>query len=118
MGPFWPFGILAPMKSEITPELFSHLVDLAALQLDDEESEYLRAELNKQLQAIEELAAIPIDEDTPAISHGVPYPPEIRPDVRPDQARDGKLADDILAQAPETQDRYIVVPDIPHEDLD
>jgi len=106
------------MKESISPELFSHLVDLAALQLDDKESEYLRSELNKQLQAIEELAAIPVDDSTLPISHGVPYSAAIRPEIRLDKSEVGKNADAILDQAPHTEDRYIVVPDIPHEELE
>ena len=105
------------MKEKISPELFDHLVDLAALQLNQDESEYLRAELNHQLQAIDELAAIPIDEGVEAASHGVPYPIEIRTAIRPDQAIDCEDADDILGQAPEADERYFVVPDIPREKL-
>ncbi len=106
------------MQERIDPELFAHLVDLAALQLDAEESEYLRGELNKQLQAIDELAAIQLDKDTPAASHGVPYSADIRPSIRPDVSRQAPETEAILGQAPEIEDRYIVVPDIPHEDLD
>jgi aspartyl-tRNA(Asn)/glutamyl-tRNA(Gln) amidotransferase subunit C len=96
MGPFWPNGIIAPMSETINPELFYRLVYLAALQLDEKEAEYLRAELNKQLQAIDELAAIPIDESTAATSHGVPYPLEIRPAIREDKIAASEAADEIL----------------------
>ena len=106
------------MTERITPELFSHLVELAALELDQEEAEYLRGELNKQLVAIDELEAIPLDADTPIAAHGVPYPPERRPALREDTARPKSEADAILAQVPEVDDRYIIVPDIPHEELD
>ncbi|NJN44394.1 MAG: hypothetical protein HC806_06515 [Anaerolineae bacterium] len=51
------------MPEEITPELFNHLVELAALELTSEESEYLRRELNRQLASIHTLAAIPIPDD-------------------------------------------------------
>jgi Asp-tRNA(Asn)/Glu-tRNA(Gln) amidotransferase C subunit len=53
----------------------------------------------------------------PITSHGVAYTPEISPPPRPDEARPCGEADEILAQAPETDARYIVVPDIPHTDL-
>lgn len=105
------------MKERIDPELFSHLVDLAALQLTQKESDYLRAELNKQLQAIDELVAIPLEEGAAVTSHGVPYPPEIRPEIRADKSILCEEADDILAQAPKIEDRYFVVPDIPRETL-
>ena len=42
----------------ITPDLFNHLVELAALELSEDEAEYLRQELNNQMKAIEELEAI------------------------------------------------------------
>ena len=46
------------MSDEIDGELFDHLANLAALELPTEESEYLRQQLNNQLKAIQELAAI------------------------------------------------------------
>ena len=106
------------MADQISPELFEHLVELAALSLDPEESEYLRKELNSQLKAIDELAAVPIPEGTPSAGHGIPYPVENRPAVREDKAVDSGLAEDIVALAPETRDGYIAVPEIPHEELE
>ncbi len=106
------------MSDEISSELFRHLVELAALELSPEEAEYLRRELNNQLTAIHELEAIPLDPETPPASHGVPYPPEIVPPIRPDEWQSYPDPDGILAQAPEREERYIVVPDIPHTDLE
>ena len=102
---------------EITPEIFGHLVHLAELELDPEESEYLRRQLNGQLRAIREMTAIEVDPSTPITSHGVPYPPSARPSLREDIVIPCDNADDILGQAPETDSRYFVVPDIPHTDL-
>jgi aspartyl-tRNA(Asn)/glutamyl-tRNA(Gln) amidotransferase subunit C len=106
------------MSGEITKELFDHLVDLAALELKPDEAEYLHKELNKQLKVIEELAAIPLDESTPAASHGVPYLSAIRPFLRTDESASSGIAAEILAQTPETEADYIVVPEIPHETLE
>ena len=61
------------MSEQITNEIFDHLVDLAALELDADQAEYLRQQLNNQLKAIHELEAIPLDEDVPISLHGVPY---------------------------------------------
>jgi aspartyl-tRNA(Asn)/glutamyl-tRNA(Gln) amidotransferase subunit C len=61
------------MPNIITPDLFEHLVQLAALELEPEEAGYLRKELNNQLKAIHELEAIPLEKNTPLASHGVPY---------------------------------------------
>jgi Asp-tRNA(Asn)/Glu-tRNA(Gln) amidotransferase C subunit len=74
--------------------------------------------LNKQLKVIEELAAIPLEESTPLASHGVPYATEIRPALRQDVIASSGIAQEILAQTPETEADYIVVPEIPHEKLE
>ena len=106
------------MPGEITKELFDHLVELAALELSSDEAKYLHQELNKQLKVIEELAAIPVDESTPAASHGVPYASGIRPSLREDKISSSGIADEILAQTPETEASFIVVPEIPHQTLE
>jgi aspartyl/glutamyl-tRNA(Asn/Gln) amidotransferase C subunit len=106
------------MTEPITPELFEHLVNLAALELSPNESEYLRKQLNNQLKAVNELASIPIDPNIPPASHGIPYPAEIRPPIREDEWQPSNFADSILAQAPQVEERYIIVPDIPHQDLE
>ena len=105
------------MPEEITKEIFDKIVELAAIELSEEEAEYLRKELNNQLTSVAELAAIPLDEDTPIASHGVPYPVETSPEMREDKHDPFKNPEEILAQAPESEDGYFVVPDIPHEDL-
>ncbi|MDH5506494.1 MAG: aspartyl/glutamyl-tRNA amidotransferase subunit C [Anaerolineae bacterium] len=106
------------MSEQITREIFDHMVELAALELQSDEAEYLRTQLNNQLKAIEELAAIQIDEDVPFASHGVPYTPQVSQQVREDILLPFPTPEDIIAGAPKTEAGYIVVPDIPHEDLD
>jgi aspartyl/glutamyl-tRNA(Asn/Gln) amidotransferase C subunit len=105
------------MSDTITPELFAHLVHLAALELSPEESEYLRHELNNQLKAIHELEAIPLGEATQVTSHGVPYTPAITPPIRLDEWQPYSAPEGIVSQSPYTEDNYIVVPDIKHTDL-
>jgi aspartyl-tRNA(Asn)/glutamyl-tRNA(Gln) amidotransferase subunit C len=106
------------MSDEITPELFEHLVELAALKLTPEESEYLRKQLNGQLKAIHELEHIPLSDEVPPAAHGVTFSAAIRPPLRADEAHRSPYAETILKQAPETDDGYFVVPDIPHTELD
>jgi aspartyl-tRNA(Asn)/glutamyl-tRNA(Gln) amidotransferase subunit C len=112
------------MADEITPELFEHLVELAALELGPDESEYLRAQLNGQLKAIAELERIAIPDDVPAAAHGIVYTPELSPPLRADEPRPADsaapghtLADRILAQAPERDERYFVAPETQHTEL-
>ena len=97
------------LPEKITREMFDKLVSLAALELDEEESEYLRTELNHQLAAVKELSEIPIDEDVQPSLHGIECqgnPP------RPDQWQPFPDPDAILALAPEREGRYFVVPEI------
>jgi aspartyl/glutamyl-tRNA(Asn/Gln) amidotransferase C subunit len=102
----------------ISPELFTHLASLAALELDPRESEYLRQQLNGQLKAIAELERIEVPEDVPPAAHGVPFAAELRPAARADVASvDSVLAARILGQAPEGDEGYFVVPDIQHTQL-
>lgn len=105
------------MNDEITPELFTHLVELAALELSVEEGEYLRKELNHQLKAIHELETIPLDSSTPIASHGVPYTPVTSPSIREDRINIYPRVDTLLNVAPEMDEHYIIVPDIPHQEL-
>jgi len=97
------------LPEKITREMFDKLVSLAALELDEEESEYLRTELNHQLAAVKELSEIPIDEDVQPSLHGIECqgnPP------RPDEWQPFPDPDAILALAPEREGRYFVVPEI------
>lgn len=106
------------MSDLIDLETFKHLVGLAALELDDAQAEYLRRELNNQLTAIRALEAIPLDADTAATLHGVPYTIENSQPPRSDTWLPYPNPEEILAQVPETQGGYIVVPDIPHTTLE
>ena len=104
-------------EQEFTVEIFNHLVQLAAFKLEADEGVYLRNELNSQLKSIHELEAIEVDKGIPITSHGVPYTDAISLPLREDEIELSDEANDILEQAPEVDDRYIVSPDIPHEEL-
>ena len=105
------------MSDEISQELFSRLVELAALELSIEEGEYLRLQLNNQLKAIHELESIPLDQATPIASHGIQYSVESSADIRDDQARPHPHPEELLSGAPEVDHQYIIVPEIPHQNL-
>lgn len=93
------------------------MVDLAALEITTKETEYLRKELNSQMEALDELTAIPIPDGTPIAAHGVPYAKAISAEIREDIWEAFPNPETILEQAPELENRYFVVPDIEHEDL-
>jgi len=103
---------------EISPKVFEHLVTLAALQLDEKQTEYLRRELNHQLRAIHELEAIPIPEGLNVAVHGVTYPPNTSLDLREDQCQPFPNPADIIDQAPQSENDQFAVPDIPHTTLE
>jgi aspartyl/glutamyl-tRNA(Asn/Gln) amidotransferase C subunit len=105
------------MSDQITPEIFDHLVDLAALELSQEQAEYLRKQLNNQLKAIHELEAIPLEAEIPISLHGVPFTAAESAAPREDEWHPYADTQKILAQAPQLEDDYIVVPDIPHTTL-
>ena len=102
------------MKQEVSRETFDHLVELAALELGEDESDYLLIELNNQILAIHELEAIEIGEDVPPALHGVPYTPKNSPRLRKDDWAVCENADEIIGQSPIVDDGFIIVPDIPH----
>jgi len=106
------------MTDEINQALFEHLVELAAFAFDPEEAAYLRRELNNQLKAIQQLAAVPLGEDVPLASHGVTYTSQTSPTLREDVWEPCDNPEEILEQAPRVEDGYIIVPDIPHTKLD
>jgi len=105
-------------KHEISRETFDHLVRLAALKLGEEESKYLLTELNKQLSAIRELEAIEVGKEIPPASHGVEYRGDNSPPLRDDLWTACEDADAIIGQAPSAEDRFIIVPEIPHTTLE
>lgn len=105
------------MSEQITQEIFDHLVVLAALELNPDQADYLRQQLNNQLKAIHELEAIPLDENVPISLHGVPYDEPGSAKPREDVWRKCPDVQAILDQAPQIEERYIVVPDIPHIEL-
>jgi len=110
---------LDPKRSrEITEAVFQHLVELASFDLEPGEAEYLRRELNGQLRTIAQLEAIDLPEELPVTSHGVPYTEQTSPALREDRPEPCPEAEEILRQAPEVQERHIVVPDIPLTELE
>lgn len=106
------------MNDVISEETFNHLVDLAALELDKAESQYLLTEMNKQIKSIHELEQTPMDVNTPPARHGVPFPSSICPPLREDLVDTYPQVEALLGQVPVAEDRYIIVPDIPHTELE
>ena len=106
------------MAERISREDFQRLAELASLELPEDEAEYLRGELNNQMISIEVLESIPIDAETDTAAHGLPYTDLNSAVPREDITQQDPHRQEILDQAPELEDGYIVVPDISHQELE
>lgn len=106
------------MPEKITKEVFEHLVNLAAMELTEDEAEYIMEQLNNQLSSIDELSQIKVEESVQPAAHGVPYSNNLSAGVREDVVNKFPNPDDILAGAPRVEDRYFIVPGVKHENLD
>lgn len=104
-------------KVIITKEMFEQFAQVGEVELTPAEAESMIAKMNEQIKVIDQLSAIPLDADMPAVVHGNPYPQEIRIPLREDVWTPFENVDGILAEAPRTQDGYIVAPDVPHQKL-
>jgi aspartyl-tRNA(Asn)/glutamyl-tRNA(Gln) amidotransferase subunit C len=83
------------------------IAHLARIKLTDAEVPHLASELNAILAFIEELSAVDIEGVEPMTSV-MP----MRMKERPDVVTDGDMADQIVANAPATEDHYFVVPKV------
>jgi aspartyl-tRNA(Asn)/glutamyl-tRNA(Gln) amidotransferase subunit C len=106
------------MSEEISAETFAHLVELAAFEFEADQAEYLRRQLNNQLKAIGELEAIDVDASVPPSLHGVDFPRSVRQALRGDEDKKFTEREQLVGQVPQFEDGYVIVPDIPHKDLD
>jgi aspartyl-tRNA(Asn)/glutamyl-tRNA(Gln) amidotransferase subunit C len=85
----------------------ARIARLARIELADDELAPLAAELSGILGWIEQLNEVPTEGVAPMTSV-TPMKPVLRDDV----VRDGGRAEDILANAPEREDGWFVVPKV------
>lgn len=83
------------------------IAQLARIAIQDSEAEHLQGELNAILSFVEELGAIDVSGAEPMTSV---LPTTIR--MREDAVTDGGIADLVLANAPEREDNFFVVPKV------
>jgi aspartyl-tRNA(Asn)/glutamyl-tRNA(Gln) amidotransferase subunit C len=83
------------------------IAHLARIAVDDHEVERLRGELNAILSFVETLGEVDVEGVEP-IASVLPMQMKKRADV----VTDGGIADDILANAPASEDHYFVVPKV------
>jgi aspartyl-tRNA(Asn)/glutamyl-tRNA(Gln) amidotransferase subunit C len=91
----------------VDPATVRRIAHLARIAVEDEEVERLGQELNAILAFVEELSAVDVEGVEPLTS-ALPMQMKKRVDV----VTDGGAADAILANAPEKEDHYFVVPKV------
>ena len=84
-----------------------HIAHLARIAIAEEEIDDLKAELNAILAFVEQLTEVDIAGVEPMTSVA---PMEMK--KRPDEVTDGGIPDDILRNAPASQDHYFLVPKV------
>ena len=83
------------------------VANLARIAIDDQRAEDLRDDLNAVLAFVEQLNAVDVDGVEPLTSV-VDMPMRRREDV----VSDGNKAADIVANAPESEDNFFLVPKV------
>ena len=83
------------------------IAHLARIAVADEEVEHLRGELNAMLAFVEQLNEVDVTGVEPMTSV-TPMVMKSREDV----VTDGEIADDVVKNAPATQDHYFLVPKV------
>jgi aspartyl-tRNA(Asn)/glutamyl-tRNA(Gln) amidotransferase subunit C len=80
---------------------------LARIAVAESEVEHLKGELNAMLAFVEQLKEVNIEGVEPMTSV---MPMEMK--KRPDLVNDGEIADQVVANAPESQDHFFLVPKV------
>ena len=79
----------------------------ARIAVEDSEVEHLRGEINAILAFVEELADVDVEGVAPMTSV---IPMKMK--MRVDEVTDGDIAQDVVANAPEREDNFFVVPKV------
>ena len=83
------------------------IAHLARIAVNDDEIEHLKGELNAILAFVEQLSEVNVEGVEPMTSV---TPMEMK--KREDKITDGGIPDDIVKNAPATEDHYFVVPKV------
>jgi aspartyl-tRNA(Asn)/glutamyl-tRNA(Gln) amidotransferase subunit C len=91
----------------IDADTVRRIAHLARIEVAETEVEHLRGELNAFLAFVEQLAEVNVDGVEPMTSV---IPMEMK--KRKDEVTDGGIPDDIVRNAPATQDHFFLVPKV------
>ena len=83
------------------------IAHLARIAVTESEVPHLQGELNAMLAFVEQLREVNVDGIDPMTSV---MPMEMK--KRHDVVNDGEIADEVVANAPETQDHFFLVPKV------
>jgi aspartyl-tRNA(Asn)/glutamyl-tRNA(Gln) amidotransferase subunit C len=83
------------------------IAHLARIAVKDDEVERLKGEINDMLAFVEQLSEVDIS-GVESMTSVTPMAMKKRPDV----VTDGEIADDIVRNAPATQDHFFLVPKV------
>jgi aspartyl-tRNA(Asn)/glutamyl-tRNA(Gln) amidotransferase subunit C len=83
------------------------IAHLARIAVAESEVEHLRGELNAMLDFVEQLSEVDVEGIEPMTSV---MPMEMK--KRPDVVNDGGIPDDIVGNAPATEDHFFLVPKV------
>ncbi len=93
--------------SEITPDVVSHLANLARIALTEDEITKLTGELGQIVDSVAKVSAVATP-DVPATSHPIPMSNVFRDDI----PEPPLPVEDVLAAAPAAEDGRFSVPQI------
>jgi aspartyl-tRNA(Asn)/glutamyl-tRNA(Gln) amidotransferase subunit C len=91
----------------VDAETVRRIAHLARIAVADEEVAELQSELNAMLAFVEQLSEVDVEGVEPMTSV---TPMQLR--QREDKVTDGGIADDIVRNAPATEDHYFLVPKV------
>jgi aspartyl-tRNA(Asn)/glutamyl-tRNA(Gln) amidotransferase subunit C len=91
----------------VDAETVRRIAHLARIALADEEVPELQSELNAMLAFVEQLSEVDVEGVEPMTSV---TPMQLK--QREDKVTDGGIADDIVRNAPATEDHYFLVPKV------
>ena len=91
----------------VDTETVRRIAHLARIAVADDEVEHLQGELNAILRWVEQLEEVDVANVEPMTSV-TPMAMKMRDDI----VTDGGIADDVVGNAPATQDHYFVVPKV------
>ncbi|MCC7348213.1 MAG: Asp-tRNA(Asn)/Glu-tRNA(Gln) amidotransferase subunit GatC [Variibacter sp.] len=91
----------------VDAETVRRIAHLARIAVQENEVEHLRGELNAILAFVEQLGEVDVEGVEPMTSVT-----PMRMKMREDVVNDGEIADDIVRNAPATDDHYFLVPKV------